>query len=424
MSQSRTAALDARRSIDVESPYDMYIYTRQPFFGALGQPQPHSTAKQTYARGPVIRPLTDANFLGPFYDRDKVIVITFWADWCRPCDAVAEVMSSVAEEYRKSAFSDRVKFYHANWDESINPRLFRTFGFKGIPVVFFYYTSTGVPPAKTAPLLEASLGSDKQQFDPREYRKRIDSILWRHGHIPPTQGVIVSQRRGWTSSRTLVDAADFRDIDQMLVEPSHFQHFFVEAYRANTGKRFSKAANVFVASSFETYFQKINGTAPGKDDAGMLDRKTGKIYLRAVNQWLQAYLERAVHEAVHLFTCPVNGQRTDFYVNYGEGIAEGFTQFITEEILKSQKINLVSPGPYRSQLAAAVELVRIVGLDSVSDDYFRCTKNIHTTLERIRQFAEFRRLSSLADRAQNGDRKNEAYDKLTEFLKSISASSK
>jgi hypothetical protein len=158
-----------------------------------------------------------------------------------------------------------------------------------------------------------------------------------------------------------------------------------------------------VKSTFDTYYQQIYGSLPDEDDAGTLDRKTGKIYLRAVNKWLQVYLERAVHEAIHLFTCLVKGDKTNFYLNYGAGITEGFTQFVTEEILKSQKIE-------------------IVGLNAVADDYFTCSKRIHAHLERIKKFGDFKRLSQFADTRKKADEKREAYEKLTEFLESVRAS--
>lgn len=383
----------------------------------LGQAQ--STARQIYASQTKVRQLTDANFWNIFYDRTKIIVVAFWADWCRPCDGVAGVMASIADRYSQGPFARLVKFYHVQWDERVNPRVHERFGFKSIPVVFFYYTATGRQPTKTAPLLEGSLGADKRQYDPNEYVRRIEAILRRHGHVAPALGVTVSEKRGWKTSRELLTANDFAHVDQLLTEPSTFQQYFADLYRANPATRFSRAATILIKSSFETQYQKINGSLPGPDDAGTLDKASGRIFLLSVNRWLQVYLGRAVHEAVHLFSCPVQGPHTSFYRNYGFGITEGFTQFVTEEILKSQKLRVVTPSPYRNERAVVAKLIQVVGLNSLADDYFRCTRKVHEHLERIRMFGEFRRLSVEADRQQKDYAKKEAYEKLIRFLDTI-----
>src|SRR3989442_12551671 len=147
----------------------------------LGQCQPG--AKQIYASQAKVKELTDANFWNIFYDRDKVIVVSFWADWCRPCDGVAGVMASLADRYSKGQFARLVKFYHVQWDPRVNPRVHQRYGFNSIPVIFFYYTSTGRQPTKTAPLLEGSMGGDKGQYDPQKYIHRVEDILRRHGKM-------------------------------------------------------------------------------------------------------------------------------------------------------------------------------------------------------------------------------------------------
>ena len=114
------------------------------------------TAGQIYASQSKVRELTDANFWNIFYDRDKVVVVDFWATSCPSCKDVAEVMVKVADRCYKGPHG-RIKFYHAQWDKKVNPKIYQQFGFRSIPVVFFYYTSIGKPPTRECPLLEASL---------------------------------------------------------------------------------------------------------------------------------------------------------------------------------------------------------------------------------------------------------------------------
>jgi thioredoxin 1 len=135
----------------------------------------------------LVRELTDANFWNIFYDRNKVLVVDFWATWCPPCNGVAQVMVDVAKLCYKGP-QGRVKFYQVQADPNVNPRVDRQFGFAALPVVHFYYTATGRPPTRSAPLLEGSLaGEDSFRplhriYDADEYVSRIRAILRRHGH--------------------------------------------------------------------------------------------------------------------------------------------------------------------------------------------------------------------------------------------------
>ena len=170
----------------------MYIYSKavdswhEPVDGPgilahLGEPERRSS--QTYAGQSKVAELTDANFWNIFADRNTIAVVAFWADWCRPCDRVASIMTSIADRYSKGPFAELAKFYHVQWDERVNPKIHQRFGFKAIPVIYFYYMTTGQPPTNGAPLLEGSLGWDKRQFDASEYVWRIEAILRRHSHI-------------------------------------------------------------------------------------------------------------------------------------------------------------------------------------------------------------------------------------------------
>ncbi len=156
-------------------------------YSAFSEFQPMPTAQDIYAGQNVVRELTDANFSNIFYDRNKVMVVDFWATWCPPCNDVAATMVKVANLCYRGP-QGLVKFYHVQWDDRVNPKLSKTFGFPAIPVVYFYYTATGKPPTRSAPLLEGSLaGEDSFRdphriFDPKEYLGRIRTILRRHGH--------------------------------------------------------------------------------------------------------------------------------------------------------------------------------------------------------------------------------------------------
>jgi hypothetical protein len=156
--------------------------------------------------------------------------------------------------------------------------------------------------------------------------------------------------------------------------------------------------------------------------AGTLDKRNGRAYLLAVNDWLQVYLGRAVHEAIHLFSCPIQGPHTRFYQMYGFGITEGFTQYVTEQILKSQKLTIVQPSPYPDELAAVTKLAEVVGLSSLADDYFLCTRKVYEQLNRSGTFSRFWTLSRNAVQQSSDSARKEAYATLIRFLESIKPS--
>jgi thiol-disulfide isomerase/thioredoxin len=154
----------------------------------LSNAPPVRQAAHIYGSQSKIRELTDANFWNIFYDRDKVVVVAFWEPACQSCKEVAEALVKVADRCYKGP-QGRVKFYHLQWDRKVNPKIQQWFGFKSVPVVFFYYTSTGKPPARECPLLEASLPRRdhirdvRELRDPEVYLAPIRNILRRHPRI-------------------------------------------------------------------------------------------------------------------------------------------------------------------------------------------------------------------------------------------------
>jgi len=387
----------------------MYLYGPDSQLAAwhgLGEPAPLAqSAKQIYSAQTRVRELTDRGFQNIFYDLDKLIVVSFWADSCRPCDAVASTVVAVAQKIAQGPHANRVKFYHAQWDAAVNPRLFKQYGFKNIPVVYFYYMCSGKQPTNDAPLLEAATRGDRFDTDVASYLRNIDTILQRHGYIVPTRSV--AQSRGWKHSHTPVDQGDFKYVDQMLIEPSRARPYLDRLYCTNAKLRLSGLARIVDRSQFDVIYQRINGQSPGADTMGVVDPRTNKVYLLTINGQMQIYLNSAVHEAVHLFTCRANG-RFAFYDRYGFGINEGFTQLLTEDILAGQKVSM-SSRPYDIERQMAEKLVQKLGFAAVADDYFKCTQNIVNALNKNGKFMPFMTLRTAATRAGSGNERNQKY---------------
>jgi hypothetical protein len=393
----------------------MYLY-RQPdpqlaAWRGFGEPPPQR-AKQIYAAQSQVRELTDRGFQNIFYDRGRLIVVAFWADSCRPCDAVASTVVSVAQKVAQGPHAKLVKFYHAQWDPAVNPRLHTRYGFKKIPGVFFYYMCSGKQPSNDAPLLEAATRGDRFDTDAATYLRNIETILRRHGHIVPTR--TIAETRGWKHSQALIDSGDFKHVDQMLVQPSRVRQYFDDLYCTNPKLRLSRLAKVVDRSRFNVIYQGIDGKLPDANTLGVVDPKTLEVYLLSVNRHLQVFLNSAVHEAVHLFTCRMQG-RFAFYLNYGSGLTEGFTQLLTEDILAAQKVTMASR-PYATEREMAEKLVAKLGFTAVADDYFRCTRNVFNALNAQQKFSAFSTLRIDAEKAKGAADRNQKYREIIRLL--------
>jgi thiol-disulfide isomerase/thioredoxin len=379
------------------------------------QPQQQQRAKQIYAAQSRVRELTDRGFQNIFYDRGKLIVVSFWADSCRPCDAVASTVVSVAQQIASGPHAKVVKFYHAQWDPAVNPRLHTQYGFKKIPVVFFYYMCSGKQPSKEVSLLEAATRGDRFDTDAASYLRNIETILRRHGHIVPTK--TVAQTKGWSHSHALVDRGDFKHVDQMLIEPSRARQYFDDRYCTNPGLRLSRLARIVDRNQFNLIYQRIHGHLPDANTMGVVNPRTNEVSLVTINQHMQIHLNSAVHEAVHLLTCRAHG-RFAFFDRYGFGMNEGFTQLLTEGVLSAQRVSMASR-PYDIERQMAEKLVQKMGFTTVADDYFRCTQNVATRLGARSMYLPFMSLSAAATRARSEDERKEKYRDIIRLLDSL-----
>ena len=64
------------------------------------------------------------------YRGEMPAVIDFYADWCRPCKAVAPIISQLSEEYE-----GKVNFYKVNTEK--DPEVAKVFSISSIPTILF-----------------------------------------------------------------------------------------------------------------------------------------------------------------------------------------------------------------------------------------------------------------------------------------------
>jgi thioredoxin 1 len=101
---------------------------------------------------------------------DRLLVLEFYADWCRPCKLLAPTINALAEEFKGKAF-----FYGINIDRSAD--LAGSFGARGIPYIVFLkngkavYAFTGVYPEA---FYEKALKICARASSADDCRKRLD----------------------------------------------------------------------------------------------------------------------------------------------------------------------------------------------------------------------------------------------------------
>ena len=64
-------------------------------------------------------------------DKDKTLIIDFWAPWCGPCKALTPVLEEISAE-----MSDKVGVYKVNVDD--NTDLAQEHGVQSIPTMLIY----------------------------------------------------------------------------------------------------------------------------------------------------------------------------------------------------------------------------------------------------------------------------------------------
>lgn len=81
-------------------------------------------------------------------EKNKIVVIDFWAEWCQPCKSFAKVFEKVAEQHEDKVFAS------VNIEEE--PELTEEFAVRSIPFVMVIKNKTIVY-AETGALTETAL---------------------------------------------------------------------------------------------------------------------------------------------------------------------------------------------------------------------------------------------------------------------------
>lgn len=73
----------------------------------------------------------DGNFDQTVLQSDKLVLVDFWAPWCRPCLMVAPILDELAEEY-----SGRISIARLDVDQ--NPKTAAKYNIMSIPTLLLF----------------------------------------------------------------------------------------------------------------------------------------------------------------------------------------------------------------------------------------------------------------------------------------------
>jgi thioredoxin 1 len=75
--------------------------------------------------------VTDESFISDVLQREKPVLVDFWAEWCGPCRQVSPILEEIAGEH-----ADKIEIVKLNVDE--NPRTAADYGVVSIPTLNVY----------------------------------------------------------------------------------------------------------------------------------------------------------------------------------------------------------------------------------------------------------------------------------------------
>ena len=78
-----------------------------------------------------VKEVNEGSFEQVVLQSEKPVLVDFWAQWCRPCSALAPMVEAVAEQYAKSA-----RVVKLNVDE--NPQTAQNYRAMSIPMLLMF----------------------------------------------------------------------------------------------------------------------------------------------------------------------------------------------------------------------------------------------------------------------------------------------
>jgi thioredoxin len=127
-----------RRAANLHSRHLCLGFALSPRLEASQAPNLSSACPLVKGRRPLSDHVTNATFEQDVLRAPGPVLVDFWADWCRPCHAVAPVLERIAQERN-------LKLVKVNYDEEQD--LAERYGIQSIPNISLF--EDGAPKAQT-----------------------------------------------------------------------------------------------------------------------------------------------------------------------------------------------------------------------------------------------------------------------------------
>jgi hypothetical protein len=213
--------------------------------------------------------------------------------------------------------------------------------------------------------------------------------------------------RPFDSAERNITEADAPHILTILGGPSPWRRYLLSNLAARRGTLPAKPMRICDENEFARGYQRIFGERPPVDAQGFVDRRNGVMVLKEfpARNFGKTKVGLALHEAVHLFSHPPgksNQLRATSYGLLGQGLIEGITQMITDDILAEQKFR---PMPERWQAYQSLTPIARKFVDSfsplVAEAYFNgAVIQLFNAIQARWTMPGFRRVVDLANQKQ------------------------
>ena len=180
------------------------------------------------------------------------------------------------------------------------------------------------------------------------------------------------------SAQRTITESDAPQIFRILCGPSPWQQYLRSNLSAHLQDLPIKPIRIVTDGELARTYRSIFNTPTSAGTQGFVDRRNATIYLKEFPAGSRgtSVVGLALHEAVHLFSHPPGRSTLLTALAYGflgEGLLEGLTQVITEDIQTAQGIGPMHERwqAYKEYVPVAREFIRIFTPSIVGDAYFK-----------------------------------------------------
>jgi hypothetical protein len=181
----------------------------------------------------------------------------------------------------------------------------------------------------------------------------------------------------FSSAERNITENDAPHIFTILGGPSPWQRYLQRNLAAHKKDLPPRPMRIVTEGEFAKRYSGVFGQPPSTDAQGFVDRRTATIILREfpARNFNQTKAGLALHEAVHLFSHPPgrsNQLRATAYGLLEQGLLEGLTQIVTEDIQAAQCIRPLRSDwqAYKEYIPVARRFIQVFTPALVADAYF------------------------------------------------------